>query len=80
MYRMETITIPKHLAGRDLLLVPKEEYEALQERARFAPPRNYKTVTMTAAQRRAFEKAEKNFAAGKTLSLDAFGQKLGIRN
>ncbi len=77
---MATITIPKHLAGKDLLLVPKEEYEALQERARFAPPRKYKTVSMTAAQRRTFEKAEKNFAAGKTLSLDAFRRKLGVRN
>ncbi|MBI2622970.1 MAG: hypothetical protein HYW65_00125 [Candidatus Liptonbacteria bacterium] len=77
---METITIPKHLAGRDLLLVPKEEYEALQERARLAPPRGYKTVAITAAQRRAFEKAEKNFAAGRTFSLDVFRRKLGIGN
>ena len=80
MRHMETITIPKRLAGKDLLLVPKEEYEALQERARFAPPLKFKTVKITAAQRRAFEKAEKNFAAGKTISLDVFRRKLGIRN
>lgn len=67
---METITIPKHLAGKDLLLVPKEEYEALQERARFAPPLKYKTVKMTVAQRRAFEKAEREYAAGKFVMLN----------
>lgn len=77
---MTTISIPKHFAGKDLVLVPKEEYEALQERANFAPPLNYKTVRMTKAQKRAFERAEKNFAEGKTLSLDEFRRKLGIRN
>ncbi len=67
MYRMETITIPKHLAGKKLILVPEEEYNALK---RAQPPRAFKTVPMTKAQRHAFEKAEREYAAGKFATLN----------
>ena len=77
---MTTITIPKHFAGKDLVLVPKDDYEALEERASFAPARKFKTVKMTKVQRSAFEKAEQNFKKGKTLTLDEFRQKLGVKH
>lgn len=77
---MTTITIPKHLAGKDLVLVVKEDYEALEERARFSPPAHYMTVQMTKGEKKALEKARKNFASGNTLSIDEFRRKLGIKN
>lgn len=75
---MTTVTIPKHLAGKELILVPKAEFEALQERANFALPKKYREVRMTKAQKKAFERAERNFAQGKSLTLNEFKQKLGL--
>lgn len=76
---MTTITIPKQLAGEDLVCVAKEEYETLPERARFSPPTHYKTVRMTKAQKHALEQARQNLARGNFLTFDEFGKKLGIR-
>ncbi|KKU65938.1 MAG: hypothetical protein UX89_C0024G0004 [Parcubacteria group bacterium GW2011_GWA2_47_16] len=67
---MTTITIPKHFAGKDLVLVPKEEYEALQERANFALPLNYKIVRMTMAQKRELEAAKKDYKRGDFVTID----------
>lgn len=72
---MTIITIPKHLANKDLVLMPREEYEALK---RIQMPRAFKEVSMTKAQKRAFEMAERNFAKGKSLTLDEFKRKLGL--
>lgn len=66
-YIMATITIPKHLAGKKLILVPEEEYNALK---RAQPPRVFKTASMTKAQRHVFEKAERDYAAGKFVTLN----------
>lgn len=71
---MTIITIPKHLAHRDLVLIPREEYEAMKR----GEPRVFKTVRMTKAQKRAFERAERNYAKGKSLTLDEFRRKLGL--
>ncbi len=72
---MTVITIPKHLANKDLVLIPRAEYEAM---LRAAPPRIFKEVPMTKTQKRAFERAEKNFANGKSLTLDECKRKLGL--
>lgn len=72
---MTVITIPKHMHHKDLVLIPKEEYEELK---RAELPRAFKEVSMTKAQKRAFERAERNFAEGNTLTLDEFRQKLGF--
>ena len=72
---MNVITIPKHLTNKDLVIIPKEEYEALK---RGTMPRVFKEVSMTKSQKRAFERAEKNFAAGKSLTIDECRQKLGL--
>ncbi|MDO8564806.1 MAG: hypothetical protein Q7R88_02305 [bacterium] len=77
---MTTVTIPKHLTGKDLILVPKKEYEALERRAKFAPPLNYKTVKMTKAQKRELESARKDYAKGDFVTLDVLKRDLEGRN
>lgn len=74
---MTVLTIPKHLAHKDLVLIPREEYEAM---VRAQPPCVFKTVRMTTAQKHAFERAERNYANGKTLTLDELKRKLGLAN
>lgn len=72
---MTIITIPKQLANKDLVIIPRDEYEAMK---RASPPRVFKTVRMTKAQKRAFERAERNYANGKTLTLDELKRKLEL--
>lgn len=72
---MTVITIPKHLANKDLVLIPREEYEAMLQAQ---PPRVFKEVAMTKSQKRAFERAEQNYANGKSLTLDECKRKLGL--
>lgn len=73
---MTIITIPKHLANKDLVLIPREEYEAM---VRANPPRVYKEVAMTKAQKRAFERAEKNYEKGNFVTLDVLRRDLANR-
>jgi len=72
---MTIITIPKHLAHKDLVLIPRKEYEALK-RVQSAGP--FKEVAMTKAQKMALVRARKNLALGNTLNLDEFKRKLGL--
>ncbi|MEK7170129.1 MAG: hypothetical protein AAB767_02475 [Patescibacteria group bacterium] len=72
---MTIITIPKHLAHKDLVLIPRKEYETL---VRARVPRVFEEVAMTKAQKRAFERAERNFANGKSLTLNECKRKLGL--
>lgn len=72
---MTVITIPKHFARKDLVIIPREEYEAM---LRGQPPRVFKEVVMTKAQKQAFERAERNFVNGKSLTLDVCKRKLGL--
>lgn len=60
---MNTITIPKKLAGKDdLVVLPRKEYEAL------LALKKMKEFTLTVAQKKALARAESNFHKGKTLS------------
>ena len=77
---MTTITIPKHFAGKDLVLVPKEEYEALEKRARFAFPKKYKEVKMTKTQKRNLEAARRDYARGDFVTIDVLKRDLERRN
>lgn len=75
---MTIITIPKHVTHKDLVRIPRAEHEAM---ARVnPPPRVFKEVRMTKAQKCAFERAEHNYANGKTLTLDELKRKLGLAN
>lgn len=77
---MTTITIPKHLAGRRLMLVPEEEYEKYKAfKQTGQPPRVFKTVRMTKAQKRAFERAERNYEKGNFVTLNVLRRDLAGR-
>jgi len=70
---MNTITIPKKIAGKDdLVILPKREYMALLEFKKvleFSP---------TTAQKKALARAEANFRIGKTISYNELTSKLGL--
>ena len=70
---MNTITIPKKLAGRgDLMVIPKSEYEALVKLKKI------KEFTPTNSQKKALAQAERNFRLGKTFSYNELVRKLGF--
>lgn len=70
---MNTVTIPKKIAGKDdLIVIPRKEYEALLELKKI------REFTPTAAQKKALARAEVNFRKGKTLSYHELVKKLGF--
>lgn len=74
---MPIITIPKELAIQgELAVIPRKEYE---EFLRFRL-KNIKEVAMTPVQKKALERARKNFARGKFLTLYELQQKLGLKD
>lgn len=68
-----TVTIPKNFTnGKELVIIPKEEYEALM---------NLKSVyefQPTSTQKKVLERARKNRKKGEVLTLGEFKQKLGL--
>ena len=68
-----TITIPQRLTqGKELVIVPLEEYEALMQLKKiyeFQP---------TASQKKALANARKNRKRGETLSLSELKRRLGF--
>lgn len=74
---MTVITIPKHWARKDLVLIPKEEYEAI---LRARPPRAFKTVRMTKVQKRELEAARRDYTRGDFVTLDVLRRDLERRN
>lgn len=71
---MNAITIPKNnFVKVDMVMLPRAEYESLK--ARVVPE-----YTPTSAERRAIirarDRARKNYAAGKTITLDELKRKL----
>ena len=72
MKEIVSIPIPKKLAKQgDLVIIPKKEYERL-----LAGQDDFDTLT--AADRRAIKRAEKNFREGKSMTLDELKKRLGI--
>lgn len=71
---MNTVIVTKPIQVKgDFVIVSRKEYEALVARP------SVKEFTPTAAQKRALARAEKNHKLGKTLSLDEFRKKMGLR-
>lgn len=70
-----TVTIPTKLtSGKELVVIPKEEYEALVELKKiyeFQP---------SSAQKKALLRARKNRKNGKVLTLGEFKRSLGLTN
>ncbi|MEK7149634.1 MAG: hypothetical protein AAB757_01505 [Patescibacteria group bacterium] len=72
---MNTITIPKNLAGKDdLVVIPRKEYEALLKL------KKVKEFNPTPAQKKALFQAENSFKKGKTISYNELSKKLGFAN
>ncbi len=70
---MNTITIPRKLAAHDdLVVIPRKEYEAL------LALKKSKEFTPTLAQKKALQRAERNFLNRKTLSYHELTGKLGV--
>lgn len=68
-----TITIPQKLThGKELVVIPLEEYEALMELKKIY---QFKPTT---AQRKSLEEARKNRRSGVTLTLNELKNKLGL--
>lgn len=67
---MNTVTIPKSLARKgDLVVIPSAVYEDLKSRA-------VPVVKATKSELKAFARAERNYKAGKTITLDELFRKL----
>ena len=74
---MDVITIPRQtIAKDDLVVIPRKEYETL---LRFQTPM-IKEVIMTKQQKSALQRARKNLAQGKYLTIHELKRKLGIKN
>ena len=70
---MKAITIPKKLAQKDdLVVIPRKEYESLLQLKKI---REY---TPTAAEKKALERARRNFAKGNTMTLEELENEVGI--
>lgn len=74
---MTTITIPKKLIKDDLVIIPRKEYEKLLK-FYLEQSKKQKEATLTPSQKKRLEKARKNLAQGKFLTLYELKQKLGF--
>lgn len=67
------ITIPRNLTnGKELVVIPKEEYEALMRL------KSVYEFQPTSIQKRALERARKNRKKGEVITLGELKQKLGL--
>lgn len=73
---MTTLTIPKELRNKELVLIPRDEYEQLveyrQNNAWVA-----EEIEPSSGVKRSFARARKNLKLGKTLSVHELKRKLG---
>jgi len=75
---MTTITIPKELIKEEeLVIIPRRKYE---EFLRFQPLKKNKEFMITVFQKKRLEKARKNLAEGKYLTMHELKRKLGTKN
>mgnify|MGYP001578968260 CR=1 FL=1 len=75
---MATITLSAKLTkeNEDFVAIPRKEYEEFLR----SSIKIVREVSMTSAQKRVLERARKNLAQGKYLTLDELKQKLGHKN
>ena len=73
---METLTTisRKITKGDELMVIPRREYDELQELKRI------REFMPTSAQKKALEQGKKNRARGNFLTINELGYKLGITN
>ena len=69
---MNTITIPKKLAGKDdLVVIPKSEYKKLLKKQKIVP-----IVQLTPSGKRSLNNGRKEIAQGKYVSLEQLENEL----
>jgi hypothetical protein len=74
---MDTITIPRKITkGEELIIVPRKEYE---EFLRYRLKENGELI-LTTSQKKQLQKARRNLAKGKYLTIYELKEKLGIKN
>ncbi|MDP3052357.1 MAG: hypothetical protein Q8N22_00120 [bacterium] len=74
---MATITIPKELIkDNDLVIIPRRDYEKFLSYR----PREGRELALDISQKRRLQKARKNLAAGKYLTIYGLKRKLGVKN
>ena len=77
----QALTIPKELASQgDLVLIPRKEYEALQEHLHGASePHGMAEFIPTAAEKRDLAKAREDYKKGNYVSLEQFRKEMAGR-
>ena len=79
---MKASIIPKSLAklaeDKDLVFLPRQEYEKLMAQNLAKPPKKLKEYTPTAAERRAIKQARLDYQRGNYYTLDEFKRKMGF--
>ncbi len=71
---MNTVTIPKQLSQKgDLVLISRQEYEALLKRQKIVP-----VGKLTPSEKLALERSRKEMAKGAFVTLEALEYELGI--
>jgi hypothetical protein len=74
---MNTITIPRKITkGQELIVIPRKEYEEFLRR----PLKENEELILTTSQKRQLQKARRNLAKGKYLTIHELKEKLGIKN
>lgn len=72
---MSTTAIPKKLIKeKDLVLIPRKEYEALLELKKI------REFNPTAAQKKALQKSEDNLRKNRAISYHELAKKLGFKS
>lgn len=71
---MTTITIPKKVNRKEeLIAIPRREYEAYLQFCKSVP-----SVKMTRAEKREWERAKKDYAQGKYVTLEKLEREMGL--
>jgi len=78
---MSIITISKKITkGKELVVVPREEYEEyLQWQRTVKPPRTFKTFKPTPVELRDLKRARKDYKKGKYMTIDELKRRLDIK-
>lgn len=72
---MSGVTISKKLVGKDVVVVPRKEYEAF-----FNWRKMFKIFKPTTQEKAALKRARASYKAGRTMTFDELKHKLGVKN
>lgn len=72
---MTSVTISKKLIGKDVVIVPRKEYEAFSNWRKM-----FKIFKPTAQEKAALKRARVNYRAGRTMTFDELKHKLAVKD